>query len=205
MALAVATIDPGLPKQKRSRARRAAMIEHGIELLKSRDLEDIPVAEITGALGYSTGSFYSAFEDKGAFFTAAQKEVNARLALQIEAEIETSAVTDMTPADRIALCIDFTLRLFRAYRGVIRSALRYEAKMPEAWAPNRASAQRITDGLCKGLRPADDARMRVAIQIAFGTMVNALLHDPGPLHLDDQKFATELKAALRPYLIHRED
>ena len=42
--------------------------------------------------------------------------------------------------------------------------------------------------------------MRVAIQMAFGTMVNAVLHDPGPLRLYDPDFGEQLKHALSPYL-----
>lgn len=199
MSLILVKDDPQ-PKQQRSRARRAAMIDHGVELLKTRDIDDVSVSEITGALGYSTGSFYSGFADKAAFFVAVQREVNERMTKRIEAEIEAPEVARLSLPDRIALCIDFTLRYFREYSGVMRSALRYEAKLPEAWAPNRASAQRIADGLIAQLDESAAQRMRVAIQLAFGTMVNAVLHDPGPLRLNDPGFGDELKQALFPYL-----
>ena len=181
-------------------ARRAAMIEHGIELLKARDIDEVTVAEITGALGYSTGSFYSAFADKTAFFVAVQQAVNDHQSLLIVAEIEQPEIAAATLEARLALCIDFTLRYFRDYRGVLRSALRYEAKVPEAWAPNRVSAQRIVDGLVVGLTPEAERRMRVAIQLVFGALVNAVLHDPGPLRLHDEAIGPSLKAALSPYL-----
>ena len=67
------------PKQARSRARRQALIEHGATLLETADLDELSVAEITGALGYSTGSFYSYFADKEAFFVAVQRWVNEDL------------------------------------------------------------------------------------------------------------------------------
>lgn len=200
MTLALVKIEETLPKQKRSRARRAAMIAHGVELLKNRDLEDVAVAEITGALGYSTGSFYSAFTDKSAFFTAVQKKVNDKIVSWIEAEIEALDPLETPLPDRLTICVDLTLRYFREYRGVMRSALRYEQKMPEAWAPNRASAQLMTDGLIAGLVGENRTRMQVAIQMAFGAMVNAVLHDPGPLHLHEDAFGESLKDALRPYL-----
>ncbi len=176
------------------------MIALGVELLKNRDVDDVAVAEITGALGYSTGSFYSAFTDKAAFFTAVQREVNKVVSVWIKEEIEAPDLSSQTLAERLTICVDLTLRYFREYRGVMRSALRYEQKMPAAWAPNRTSAQRITDGLVAGLEGRDRQKMQVAIQLAFGTMVNAMLHDPGPLRLHDDAFGEEVVAALQPYL-----
>ena len=64
------------PKQARSRARRAALIECGVEFLNERELDEFSVAEVTHRLGYSTGSFYSYFPDKTAFFIAVQEWVN---------------------------------------------------------------------------------------------------------------------------------
>lgn len=189
-----------LPKQRRSRARRIAMIERGISLLNSRDLDDLPVADITGALGYSTGSFYSYFPDKPAFFVAVQRSVNDALDQRIAAELETGQTRQLGLSDRLVLCVDFTLDYFRTYRGVIRCALRYEHRIPDAWAPNRASAQRISDALTADLEGPRRAAMLTAIQLAFGTMVNALLHDPGPLHLDEEAFGQNIVEALKPYL-----
>ena len=189
-----------LPKQSRSRARRAAMIALGGALLNDRDFESVSVAEITSALGFSTGSFYSAFSDKTAFFVAVQQDVNATLGAAIASELEIPAVRAMTPAERFSLCVDFSLRYLRSFGGVIRSALRYESRIPEAWEPHRRSGQRMTAALVDGLAPHDAERMSIAIQIAFGTMINAMLHDPGPLRLGDQSFADEMKRALTPYL-----
>ncbi len=200
MALDLARTEETLPKQKRSRARRGAMIAYGVELLKDRDVEDVAVAEITGALGYSTGSFYSAFTDKSAFFIAVQREVNDTISRWIEDDIEARDLSHVSLADRLAILVDLTLRYFREYRGVMRSALRYEQKTPDAWAPNRTSAQRMTDGVTADLEGQDKHRMNVAIQMAFGTMVNAMLHDPGPLRLRDEAFGREVVGTLRPFL-----
>lgn len=205
MALDLIRPEETLPKQKRSRARRAAMIAYGVELLKDRDVDDVAVAEITGALGYSTGSFYSAFTDKSAFFIAVQREVNHTISHWIEHEVEAADLIRVTLSDRLAICVDLTVRYFREYRGVLRSALRYEQNTPDAWAPNRVAAQRMTDGLLAGLGGDDRHRLTVAIQMAFGTIVNAMLHDPGPLRLHDKAFSQEVVAALRPFLEPRND
>ena len=189
-----------IPKQKRSRERRAQMVAHGLELLKFRDLEEVAISEITGDLGFSTGSFYSGFSDKAAFFVAVQEMANAHMVAWIEADIETPAFQALAMADRLQVGIDLVLRYFAQFTGVLRSALRYEHKLPAAWEPNRISAQRVADGLSHGLSGGQKQRMQLAVQMAFGTMVNALLHDPGPLRLDDPKFGTQLMTVLRPFL-----
>jgi hypothetical protein len=35
-------------------------------------------------------------------------------------------------------------------------------------------------------------RVGIALQIVYGTLVNAVLHDPGPVALDDPRMAGEL-------------
>ncbi len=193
-------LDTVLPKQRRSRARRECIIDLGARLLNERDLEEISVVELTRALGCSTGSFYTCFADKTAFFIEVQRRVSAGLDARIQAEFETADLSDMPAAKRLALCVEFTLAYFRSHGGLIRCALRYEHRIPDAWAPNRASAQRIADAVAAGLEPDTARRIRIAVQLAFGAMVNALMHDPGPLRLRDPSFADEIIEALTPYL-----
>ena len=193
-------LDAVLPKQRRSRARREAMIALGERLLNERDLQEISVAELTRALGCSTGSFYTCFADKTAFFVEVQNRVSAALDARIHEEFEKVDLSEMPATKRLALCVEFTLAYFRAHSGLIRCALRYEHQIPEAWAPNRVSAQRIADAIAKDLVEEASRRMRIAVQLAFGTMVNALLHDPGPMSLRDPMFGAEIVGALSPYL-----
>ena len=35
-------------------------------------------------------------------------------------------------------------------------------------------------------------RVRIALQLVFGTLVNAVLHNPGPIGLHDKRMETEL-------------
>ena len=189
-----------LPKQRRSRARREAMIKLGERLLNQRDLGEISIAELTRELGCSTGSFYTCFADKTAFFIEVQHHVSTGLDARIDAEFDANRLMGMSVAERLVLCVNFTLAYFRKHSGLIRCALRYEQRIPEAWAPNRASAQKIADAVVIGLEPHIVRQMRVAVQLAFGVMVNAVLHDPGPLRLQNPVFAAEIINALTPYL-----
>ncbi|WP_146347134.1 TetR/AcrR family transcriptional regulator [Phaeobacter marinintestinus] len=188
------------PKQARSRARRAALIEYGVQILGEKDLDELSIAEITRALGYSTGSFYSYFEDKTAFFIAVQQWVSDEQGAIVHECLEAQEMTDKTLSARLDLCVGVTLAYFRKRTGVIRSALRYERRIPEGWAPNRAMTQRVVAAVTVGLSAQDKQKLEIALQLAFGMLVNALLHDPGPLKLGDADLETKISAALGPYL-----
>ena len=188
------------PKQARSRARRQALIEHGATLLETADLDELSVAEITGALGYSTGSFYSYFDDKEAFFVAVQHWVNEDLERDFARIFGGRRLTDASLEDRLTAALDFTLGYFRRRTGVIRSALRYERRIPAGWAPNRARTMAVIEAASENLDAARRERLETALQLAFGMLVNALLHDPGPLRLADDQLAPRIREALGPYL-----
>ena len=193
-------LDRTRPKQSRSRARREAMIALGQDLLNARDLDDISVVDLTQTLGVSTGSFYTYFEDKTSFFVAVQRAVAQDLDAKIASAFETPEFRKMSPDQRLDRCVTFILTYFRAHTGVLRGALRHEHRIPEAWEPHRMSAQRTVDAMVNDLAPEPAKRLRVATQMAFGAMVNAVLHDPGPLHLHDPEFGPDIIAALQPYL-----
>lgn len=192
--------EPIEPKQARSRARRDALIEYGIGLLEDRELDEFSIAEITGDLGFSTGSFYSYFKDKEAFFVAIQEWVNDELEETFVEVFNVARLSRQTLAGRLETTVDFALRYFRRRTGVIRSALRYERRIPEGWAPNRLRTRRLVEVATHGLPKAKQERLEIALQLAFGLMVNALLHDPGPLRLGDPSLSRKIRAALDPYL-----
>ena len=190
----------GRPKQARSRARRIALIEHGARVLNTQDLDDISIADLTGTLGFSTGSFYSYFRDKEDFFVAVQDWVNDAQDEAFAATIGDGRMHGLPLDDRLRVCVRFASSYFRTWTGVIRAALRYERRIPDGWAPNRARTRDIIAEATGGLDDAARARLDTALQLAFGLLVNALLHDPGPLRLDDPGLEDAILAALTPYL-----
>lgn len=189
---------PERPKQARSIARRLSLVEYGAELFNTRDLDELSIAEITGGVGFSTGSFYSYFADKAELFIAVQQLVAERQDAKIADHFADSQKRGL--ADRLRLAVDFSITYFRAETGLIRSALRYERRIPQGWAPNRNTTARVVEATVMGLDAADTERLQVAIQLSFGLLVNALLHDPGPLHLDDPALADKIFVAMTPYL-----
>ena len=195
-------LETPLPKQARSRARRAALIEHGVGLLERCEPDEFSIAEITEALGYSTGSFYSYFADKEAYFIAIQEWVNAELEDDFNRTFASERLANADPVARLAACVNFAIAYFRRRTGVIRSALRYERRIPQGWAPNRDRTRRIVEAATNGLPDNDKERLEFALQLAFGLLVNALLHDPGPLRLNDKDLGLRIVGALGQFLEH---
>ena len=64
--------------------------------------------------------------------------------------------------------------------------------MPMACASATRSAARWPC-TCAACRPGSGAlRVGIALQLVFGTLVNAVLHDPGPIGLNDPRMESEL-------------
>ena len=188
------------PQQARSRARKAALITHGITVLEKHELDEISIIDLTNALGFSTGSFYSYFKNKTDFFIKIQEWVAAEQSEVIRQSLNIDKIKAASLVGRLNLAIDVALDYFRRHTGVIRSALRYERRIPQAWAPNRAVTLQIISALIAGLDRDQKQALEKTIQLAYGLMVNALLHNPGPLSLKDKNLKSELLDVLTPYL-----
>lgn len=191
-----------LPKQARSKARRQVLLEHGVELFNGRGLDDVSIQDITQAVGFSTGSFYSYFADKVEYFIAVQSSVAAEqdaFAAQVFAKDQ---IATLGLPDRLRLCVEFAIAYFRKHTGLVHAALSYERRIPAGWLPNRKTTTAIITQATADLTTADAHKLEVSIQLAFGLLVNAVLHDPGPLHLQDPDLADRVMEALTPYLAH---
>ena len=188
------------PKQARSKARRQALLEYGVRLFNERGLDDVSIQDIMQALGFSTGSFYSYFADKTEYFVAVQANVATAqdaLAVQIFAKDQ---IAPLDLAARLHLCVDFAIAYFRTHTGLVRAALSYERRIPAGWQPNRRTTAAITAQATADLAPVDAQKLKIAIQLAFGLLVNAVLHDPGPMRLQDADLGDRILEALTPYL-----
>lgn len=191
---------PAAPQQARSRARKAALIEQGVAALEHNELDEISILDLTASLGYSTGSFYSYFKNKTDFFIKIQEWVAAEQLEIIDQSLTINTAKHMSLVDRLTMAIDVALDYFRRRKGVIRSALRYERRIPQGWEPNRATTLHIISALTGNLDQQQKKALEKTIQLAYGLMVNAVLHNPGPLSLNDKNLKSELLDALSPYL-----
>lgn len=195
-------------RQDRSRASQAALIEAGIRILERGDYKSLSIAELTAANGLSIGAFYARFSGKDAFFGAVQRHVFE--------DVRTRAAVLLAPtewADRPAYAVleaftTFFIGLVREHRGFIHAALQHEATQPSAWTPLRSVGAAMSAMLADILAPklahlapaVRRARVGFAVQMLYGTLINAVLHDPGPVALADKHMTDELLRALAAYL-----
>ena len=110
-------------------------------------------------------------------------------------------------ANQIGKVLRFMVNGCRNNRGVIRASLKQSAARPEEWLPHQRNGEDIVDRLVALLVPrlpgsAEDAELRVrfAMQMVFGSLVNAVLNNPGPLPLDDERLAEEMTRMVTCYL-----
>jgi AcrR family transcriptional regulator len=194
--------------QSRSRAKHDALITSGIRMLAERDYRSLSIADLTAANGVSVGAFYARFSGKDAYFNALQRQVFADVAAESEA-LFAKAVWEGKPA-RVVLdaFVGFFVDLVRRHRGVIFAALQQETSLPTAWTPVRKSGAAIASPFMRVLAPKlthlapalRTQRVGFAVQVLYGTLINAVLHDPGPVALSDARLVGEMQRALAAYL-----
>ncbi len=187
-------------KQSRSRLKHLALLEAGRRLLDTQDLGTLSVAQLTRDAGMAVGSFYSRFADKDAWF-AELLRVTGEQVLADTASLLASARWLRAPNERkVALIVRHVVDIHRAHRGIFRAAHFDSARSQLYWPQLHAFGRRLADSVHQALHahllrvPARQRRLRVgvALQLVYGTLVNAVLHDPGPLKLADKQIEAEL-------------
>ncbi|HKU06407.1 MAG TPA: helix-turn-helix domain-containing protein [Bradyrhizobium sp.] len=195
-------------RQKRSRETTLALLKAGAEMLRARNLAELSIEALCAEVGATVGAFYSRFESKDAYFNAlmalAARDGERRVA-------EMAADTGVRHADLAARCHRLVRGLIgwmRAHEGVLRAALQHDDNRPDKWTPfkqlARANTERATPLLLpamgKGRRAAKSRAIAFGFQVVLGTLVNAILNDPGPLSLHDRELEERLSNLLRQLL-----
>ena len=194
--------------QPRARATRDSLLSAGRGLLAQRGLHELSIADIAGAIGLSVGSFYGRFQDKEAFFALLQEQVTAEWLATGRALLRDADESGRAPGALVAEVCAEVAGVFRRDAGFIRSALKHSSTHPEVWTPIKHVGQIFVEELTGHLAPAllhlgprqRRPRVRFAMQMVFGTCVNAVLNDPGPMQLDDRGLERELARAVSAYL-----
>src|SRR5262245_23492790 len=114
------------PRQERSRATRDRILGALAQLLQSKTFDQISVAELTEAAQCSMSSFYARFPTKDSllnafhdrFFEFSNDQVGAALA-------KIAASADGAEARARGL-VEFLLRSYRQYRGLLRSLILHD-------------------------------------------------------------------------------
>ncbi|CCD83776.1 conserved protein of unknown function [Bradyrhizobium sp. ORS 285] len=199
-------------RQQRSRETTLALLTAGAELLRTRSLAELSISDLCADIGATVGAFYSRFDSKEAYF-------NALLALTLEdgrEQLLKLPASEAAPAgDLDAQChllVRGTVLWMRRHKGVLRAALVRSENGSNNWTGFKDLAQALSQRAALLLRPTADGasagrrkptataeeRKTVAfgIQVVLGTLVNAILNDPGPLSIDDDEIAERLGACL---------
>ena len=199
-----------LPRQQRGRDRQQALIEAGLQLTGTRDWADVTVGDIAAAIGCSVGTFYTRFRNKDAYFDVLLGLVTDLMQQRADAFYAEPARQSETAAQFIANWVALVLHSFIQARGLYATAvLGVRRRRPEVAgdSPLLRLRDRGREQFAAAMarwpdwrRAAARQRLQFAPQLLQGVLVNAVLTDPGPLHLDDAALQQQLVVALCAYL-----
>jgi AcrR family transcriptional regulator len=187
-------------KQSRSLLKHQALLEAGRRLLDMQDLGTLSVAQLTRDAGMAVGSFYSRFADKETWFAELLRVTGEQVLADTAAMLAGARWQRASTERKVALIVHHIVDIHRTHRGIFRAAHFDSARSQLYWPQLHAFGRRIADAVHLALSshmarvPARQRRFRVgvALQLVYGTLVNAVLHDPGPLKLADKQIEAEL-------------
>ncbi|OUR77078.1 hypothetical protein A9Q83_12740 [Alphaproteobacteria bacterium 46_93_T64] len=191
--------------QGRSRKRRDELISAGMALLCEKNFADISIIELTSACGYSVGTFYSRFSDKDSFFVATQKAAVTEMISIIETEFSDPYWKAASAEEIFRKIVDLMVdALSTDFRGVVRGSIAITASDPSAWIPIHQYGETISRTLLLLLQSKvleDDPKKSLdsisfAFQMLFGTLMQAILNDPGPVKLASPEMRDNLTRML---------
>jgi AcrR family transcriptional regulator len=191
-------------RQKRSREMTAALLQAGAYMLRTRSLAELSIEALCTNVGATVGAFYSRFESKDAYFNALI-ELAARDGERRLSGITGSAqLKDTGLAERCRLLVHGIIGWIRNHEGVLRAALQHDDTRPDRWSIfkglARAATARATPPLLhvmgRGRAAAKSRGIAFSFQVVLGTLVNAVLNDPGPLSIHDDEMEVRLSGCL---------
>ena len=191
-------------RQQRSRETTAALLQAGAEMLRTHSLAELSIDALCRQVGATVGAFYSRFESKDAYFNAlielAARDGGSRLSRMKEDKRLTKA--DLAELSR--LLVRGTIGWIRNHEGLLRAALQHDDTRPDRWSTfkelARANVANATPILLRVMGPSRKAAKTRAIafgfQVVLGTLVNAILNNPGPLSIHDGELEERLANCL---------
>ena len=191
-------------RQKRSRETTAALLQAGAEMLRTHSLAELSIEALCGQVGATVGAFYSRFESKDAYFNAlmalAAQDGESRLSRMKQ----DNRLADADLAELSRLLVRGTIGWMRKHEGVLRATLQHDDTRPDRWSTfkelARANVANATPILLQvmgaGRKAAKTRVIAFGFQVVLGTLVNAILNDPGPLSIHDGELEERLANCL---------
>jgi AcrR family transcriptional regulator len=209
--LAVRDLPGILPtRQRRSQETTVALLEAAALMLRERSLDELSIEDLCNRLGVTIGAFYGRFESKDAFFNALMSLAASKALAAVRAAV---ADQDNLGAGLEQACrrvVEVAVEVVRRNVGVVRAASQYESVYPERWGTVRATASAMVElatplllaRMGRGRVPAKTRSIGFAFQMMFGTLVNAVLHKPKLVSLDEPEMVDRLAEAMFLQLQH---
>jgi len=203
---------PGIlpTQQRRSQETTVALLEAAAVMLHERSLDELSIEDLCKRVGVTIGAFYGRFENRDAFFSALMSLAARKALAAVRAAVadEDNLGTGLEEACRRV--VEIAVDVVRRNVGVVRAASQYESIYPERWGTIRTTGSAMVD-LAKPLLLARMGRGRVAakersigfaFQMMFGTLINAVLHKPKLVSLDEPEMIDRLVLAMFLQLQH---
>ena len=191
-------------RQKRSREMTAALLKAGADMLRTRSLAELSIEALCGKVGATVGAFYSRFESKEAYFNALIELAARDGERRLSAMTANSALKNASLAELCRLLVGGIIGWARNHEGVLRAALQHGDTRPDRWNTFKGLARANTAGatpallhaMGKGRAAAKSRSIAFGFQVVLGTLVNAILNDPGPLSIHDKEMEERLSGCL---------
>lgn len=195
-------------RQARSEATFVALVDAGRKLLETKTFEQMTIGEVAKAAGASVSSFYARFKDKETYFAFIQERAMAEVEADLAAFLDGLAVGEIDDDELIAELARFWVRIYRSNRGVYRASFKHASAHPDIWAPFKQTGWRAAGLVAARMRRHFSKRglrfserdLRIGLQFANGTLINAAVNDPGPIAIDDPEMERHIARLLALFL-----
>jgi AcrR family transcriptional regulator len=201
------------PRQKRSQASLDRVLKAAEQLLRTRLLEEITLADILKRSRVSVGAFYTRFPNKEALVPCLYDRYDERLARVSARVLEPGRWAGLELRDRLRVMFRYVVRGYRANRGLMRAlALRVRTDPGTATPEHRrhradlyAAAAAVLVECRREIRHDDpEEAVRFGLLIAGSTFREKILYDSAPhassVGLADRRLAEETARAVAAYL-----
>jgi AcrR family transcriptional regulator len=209
--LAVRDLPGILPtQQRRSQETTVALLEAAAVMLRERSLDELSIEDLCRRVGVTIGAFYGRFESKDAFFSALMSLAARKALAAVRAAVADDNNVDTCLQEACRRVVEVAVDVVRRNVGVVRAASQYESVFPERWGTIRATGSAMAD-LATPLLLARMGRGRIeakarsigfAFQMMFGTLLNAVLHKPKLVSVDEPEMVDRLALTMFLQLQH---
>jgi AcrR family transcriptional regulator len=209
--LAVRDLPGILPtQQRRSQETTVALLEAAAVMLRERSLDELSIEDLCRRVGVTIGAFYGRFESKDAFFSALMSLAARKALAAVRAAVADDNNVDTGLQEACRRVVEVAVDVVRRNVGVVRAASQYESVFPERWGTIRATGSAMAD-LATPLLLARMGRGRIeakarsigfAFQMMFGTLLNAVLHKPKLVSVDEPEMVDRLALTMFLQLQH---